>query len=265
MLIAHLSDPHLRGQGQLYQDLVDSNAMFLDALQNLDTLTPQPDLVILSGDVVDTTAGSEYAMAAEMLAQIRQPLLVIPGNHDEREGFRACFANHPYLPRSGPLHFATGDHGPVRILGLDVTVPSAHYGDMDDGCCRWLEDRLEEEPGRPTLIMMHQPPFDSGIPFIDKYHCRRGERLAAIVARFPAVERIMCGHIHRFMQLRFGGTMLATAPSTTTAIALRLGDGVEPASFVEPPAMLLHHWRPQSGLVTHYVPIGSFRGPLPFF
>ncbi len=72
MLIAHLSDPHLRGQGQLYQDLVDSNAMFLDALQNLDTLTPQPDLVILSGDVVDTTAGSEYAMAAEMLVPLHR-------------------------------------------------------------------------------------------------------------------------------------------------------------------------------------------------
>jgi Icc protein len=239
--------------------------MFLDALRHLQAMTPQPDLVVLSGDVVDTAAGSEYEMAAELLAQVRQPLLIIPGNHDERNGFRACFAHHPHLSRSGPLHFAAGAHGPVRILGLDVTVPGAHHGDMDDGCCRWLEERLEEEPDRPTLIMMHQPPFESGIACIDDYHCRHGERLAAIVLRFPAVERILCGHIHRFMQLRFGGTMLVTAPSTTTAIALRLGDGAEPASFVEPPAMLLHHWRPHTGLITHHVPIGSFRGPLPFF
>jgi len=67
------------------------------------------------------------------------------------------------------------------------------------------------------------------------------------------------------MQLRFGGTMLVTAPSTTTAIALRLQDGAKPASFIEPPAMLLHHWRPHLGLITHLVPIGSFQGPLPFF
>jgi hypothetical protein len=59
--------------------------------------------------------------------------------------------------------------------------------------------------------------------------------------------------------------MLVTAPSTTTAIALRLAENAEPASFVEPPAMLLHHWRPQHGLITHLVPIGSFRGPLNFF
>jgi 3',5'-cyclic AMP phosphodiesterase CpdA len=136
---------------------------------------------------------------------------------------------------------------------------------MDDAACHWLEERLEEQPDRPTIIMMHQPPFDSGIPFIDAYNCRQGERLADIVARYPKVERILCGHIHRFMQLRFGGTMLVTAPSTTTAIALRLQDNARPASFVEPPAMLLHHWRPQHGLVTHLVPIGSFRGPLNFF
>jgi Icc protein len=58
--------------------------------------------------------------------------------------------------------------------------------------------------------------------------------------------------------------MLCTAPSTTTAIALRLSPDAKPASYVEPPAMLLHDWRPDTGLITHFVPIGSFRGPLPF-
>jgi len=221
-------------------------------------------LILLSGDLVDMGTEAEYNLAAEMLALIPQPVLVIPGNHDERERFRACFGHSSYMPNSGPLHFAAGDQGAVLILGLDITVPGAHHGDMDDAACLWLEQRLAEEPDRPTLIMMHQPPFDSGIPYIDAYCCRQGERLAAIVSRYPAVERILCGHIHRFMQLRFGATMLVTAPSTTTAIALRLREGAEPASFVEPPAMLLHHWRPQLCLITHLVPIGSFQGPLPF-
>ncbi len=67
------------------------------------------------------------------------------------------------------------------------------------------------------------------------------------------------------MQARFGGTMLIGAPSTTTAIALRLAPDAEPASYVEPPALLLHRWTPGSGLLTHFVPIGCFPGPLPFF
>ena len=265
MLIAQLSDPHLRPRGVLYQGLVDSNAMLVAAIETLNRLSPAPDVVILSGDVVDTGTPEEYALAQELLGQIRQPLFAIPGNHDEREAFRLSFGARGHLPKSGPLHFVVGDLGPVRIIGLDITVPGFHYGNMDDDAAAWLESALAAEPLRPTIIMVHQPPFASGITYIDEYSCRLGERLAGIVAHYPAVERIVCGHIHRFMQLRFRGTMLVTAPSTTTAIALRLAVDAEPASFVEPPALLLHHWKPETGLITHFVPIGEFRGPLPFF
>jgi len=264
MLIAHLSDPHVRPRGVLYQNLVDSNAMFEAAVRHLNSLSPRPDVVILSGDLVDFGTEEEYAHARELLAPIREPLLVIPGNHDEREAMRRSFPDHAYWPKSGPMSFSTTAFGPVRIIGFDITVPGKHHGDVDDAAVAWLDATLAREPDRPTIIMMHQHPFASGIPYIDKYDCRRGERLAEVVSRYPAVLRILCGHIHRHMQLQFGGTILCTAPSTTTAIALRLDPAATPASFVDPPAMLLHHWHPDTGLITHYVPIGDFRGPLPF-
>jgi 3',5'-cyclic AMP phosphodiesterase CpdA len=264
MLIAHLSDPHLRPAGVLYQGLVDSNAMFEQAVRHLNSLRPRPDAVVLSGDLVDDGTPAEYETARRLLAPIEQPLFMIPGNHDERDAFRRYFSDHAYLPASGPLHFAAAGLGPVRIIGLDITVPGQHHGDIDDNAVRWLETTLAAEPDRPTIVMMHQPPFESGIPYVDKYLCRRGGRLADVIARFPAVERILCGHIHRHMHLRFGGTMLCTAPSTTTAIALRLWPEAERATYIEPPAFLLHRWTPRTGLVTHHVPIGDFRGPLPF-
>jgi 3',5'-cyclic AMP phosphodiesterase CpdA len=264
MLIAQLSDPHVCPPGVLYQGVVDSNAMFEAAIRHLNALSPRPDLVLLSGDIVQNGTPGEYAIARKLLAEIAQPLLLIPGNHDDRDVLRQCFADHAYLPASGPLHFIAAGHGPVRIIGLDVTIPGVHHGDMDDGAVQWLESALAAEPSRPTIIMMHQPPFESGMPYIDVYLCRRGSRLADVVARFPAVERILCGHIHRFMQLRFGGTMLCTAPSTATAIALRLRPDATGASYIEPPALLLHRWAANTGLVTHLVPIGSFPGPFPF-
>jgi hypothetical protein len=61
------------------------------------------------------------------------------------------------------------------------------------------------------------------------------------------------------MQLRFGGTLLCTAPSTTTAIALDLRRDARPQSNVEPPGFLLRHWR-----LTHRLPVGTFPGPYPF-
>ncbi|MCK0196706.1 phosphodiesterase [Ancylobacter sp. 6x-1] len=265
MLIAQLSDPHLRPAGRLYQRLVDSNALFAQAVAQLRTLVPAPDLVLLTGDVVEEGTAEDYAFARTLLAQLPAPLLVLPGNHDARAAFRAAFADHAHLPAQGSLHFAV-DHGPLRIVGLDVTVPGEHHGVVDEAAAGWLEATLAAAPERPTLLMMHQPPIRSGISCIDAYRCFGEVRLAAVIARHPQVERVLCGHVHRAMQARFGGTLLMTAPSTCTAIGLRLDTGEEEGvSFLEPPAFLLHRWSAEEGLVTHHVPIGRFPGPLPFF
>lgn len=268
MLIAQISDPHIRARGQLYQGVVDSNAMFAAAVAHLNALDPRPDLVLLSGDVVDAGSAAEYANALALLAALDIPCRVIPGNHDDRAAFHAAFtaAGHDYLPPSAeaPLHYVVDDFSPLRVIAFDVTLPGRHHGDIDDAALAWLERALAAEPERPTLLMMHQPPFATGIPYLDPYGCRNGAALAALVARHPAVERIACGHVHRFMHLRFGGTVLCTAPSTTTAIALQLRPDAKPQSYIEPPACLLHHWTEPQGLVTHLSMIGQFPGPYPF-
>lgn len=264
MLIAHLSDPHVRPKGELYQGVVDSNAQFAAAIAHVNRLDPRPDLVLLTGDLVDHGHVDEYEMLARLLAVLKIPVLAIPGNHDEREAFRQAFAGQSWLPKAGPIDYVNGDRGPVRIVALDVTLPGLHHGVVSEEGAAWLDRVLAEEATRPTIVMMHQPPFDTGIPYMDPYSCREGQRLAAVVARHPQVERILCGHVHRVMQMRFGGTTLCTAPSTTTAIALQLRPDARPASHIEPPAMLLHHWQEGTGLITHVVPIGTFPGPYPF-
>lgn len=265
MLIAQLSDPHVCGEKILYQGLVDSNAMLAAAVRHLNALSPAPDVVILTGDVTENGTLEEYANSRKLLSEIKQPLIVIPGNHDQRDAFRAGFSDKDYLPKAGPIHFAVSGLGDVRIVALDVTVPGAHHGDIDDTAIAWLETCLAEEPDRPTILMLHQPPFRSGIPYLDQYRCFGAERLEGLLQSYNNVELVVCGHVHRFMVRRFAGTVICTAPSTTTSIALRLAADAEPASFIEPPALLLHHWSANSGLTTHYVPIGQFPGPYDFF
>jgi Icc protein len=263
MWIAQLSDPHVRPAGVLYKNVMDSNASLTAAVHQINRLVPCPDLVVLTGDIVDEGHPAEYAAAGAILAELKPRLLLIPGNHDERSAFRAAFPGHAYLPADGSFHYQD-TAGPVRVIGLDVTVPGLHHGDLTDQAAIWLESTLAAEPDRPTIVMMHQPPITTGIPYLDKYNCRGADRLAAIISRFPAIERILCGHVHRAMQMRFAGTLLCSAPSTATAIALRPIADAEPASFLEPPGFLLHHWRPDMGVLTHLVPVGAFPGPFPF-
>lgn len=264
MWIAQISDPHVRPHGVLYQNIVDSNAMLGAAVAQINALRPAPDVVVLTGDVVDEGSAEEYATARSILAELKAPLRVIPGNHDERRALRAAFADHAYLQGDGPIHFADDGLGPVRIVAVDVTIPGKHHGRFDESAAAWLEGVLARVPERPTLVLMHQPPFACDVPYLDKYWCEGGGLLAEVIGQFPAVERITCGHVHRHMLLRFGGTTLCTAPSTATAIALQPLPDARPASYLEPPGFLLHHWTQGRGLLTHLVPIGRFPGPYPF-
>ena len=263
MWIAQISDPHVCPRGVLYQGVVDSNAALAAAIAQVNLLDPQPDVVLLTGDVVDDGTPEAYAVAREILTALKARLLVIPGNHDERSAFRAAFADQGGMPSEGPINFIDDASGPVRILGFDVTLPGLHHGAIDEASALWLEGALASDPDRPTVIMMHQPPITCEVPYLDAYRCLDADRLSAVISRYPAVERILCGHVHRQMLTRFAGTLLCTAPSTVTAIALRPYETAEIASSIEPPAFLLHHWR-AGAMLTHHVPIGSFPGPYPF-
>ncbi len=53
MLIAQLSDVHVRPRGRRYKDVVDSNRMFAEAIAHVQSLDRRPDLVVLTGDLVD--------------------------------------------------------------------------------------------------------------------------------------------------------------------------------------------------------------------
>ncbi|HTE36815.1 MAG TPA: metallophosphoesterase, partial [Reyranella sp.] len=124
---------------------------------------------MLSGDLVDKGAPPEYAKLRALLRGLEIPSLVIPGNHDDRDAFRNAFRDHDYLPDTGPMHYAVGTDGAVRVVALDVTLPGLHHGAVDEAGARWLDETLEQEPARPTIVMMHQPPFETGVPYLDLY------------------------------------------------------------------------------------------------
>jgi 3',5'-cyclic AMP phosphodiesterase CpdA len=262
MLLAQISDLHVRPAGALYKDVVDSNAMCAAAIDHLNRLDPRPELVLITGDLVDEGIDAEYATLRSLLSELQTPCLLMPGNHDDRETLARHFSDHAYLPTSGPKHYLIERHA-VRIMALDTTVPGAHHGDVDAAGLAWLDDALRATRGAPAIVLMHHPPIACGIPYLDRYMCRRPERIAEVIARFDHVERVQCGHVHRPIQQRWAGTLLCCCPSTATQIALQLRPDAPPPSWSEPPACLLHWWR-DGVMLTHTSYIGRFAGPYPF-
>ncbi len=264
MRIAHMSDFHVTAPGTLYQGIVPSNEMAKAAIAHVNALTPAPDLVLFTGDLTEHGLTEEYALGRCILDDLKAPYLVLPGNHDDRTNFRHAFRDHLYLPAQGPLHFVVDDH-PVRVIGLDCTVPGQHHGALDPDGLDWLEACLTADTHTPTVLATHHHPYPSGIPYLDAYDNRSGPAIADVLRRFDNIHRVLFGHVHRMMMASFGGTLAVSAPSTASQIALRTHSDAAPASLMEPPGILLHRLDPQAGCVTHLSPIGDFGPAMDFF
>jgi 3',5'-cyclic AMP phosphodiesterase CpdA len=248
----------------LYKGVADSNRMLREAIDHLQGLDRRPDLVLLTGDLVDEGHPDEYANALELLQPLDIPYLVAAGNHDHRDCLRAAFAGHAYLPRQGPLHYCIDEY-PVRIVVLDSCPPGQHHGHIDGEGLDWLQATLAANPLKPTVVVMHHPPFVSGIAYLDDYRYIDAAPLESVFRSFSNIEAVLCGHVHRSMVRRWAGTVVAACPSTTTQIALQLKPDAAPQSYLGPPVCMLHLWHDAHGLVSHTSYIGKYPGPYPFF
>lgn len=264
MIIAQISDMHVRQKGELSYDRVDTAPFLERAITEIRQLRPRPDVVVATGDLVDGGTLGEYAEVKRLLSPLAIPVYVIPGNHDDREALAAAFAAAGYLPRAAAhLQYVVDDH-PVRLIGLDTLVPGQPHGDLCAERLAWLAERLAEVPDKPTILMMHHPPFRAGIGHMDSKGLVGCDALARILRQYKNVERILCGHLHRAIHARFAGTIASVAPSTAHQVVLDLRPEA-PSDFVmEPPAYQLHVWWPETPLVTHTAYVGRFDGPYPF-
>ncbi|MEJ0069683.1 MAG: phosphodiesterase [Pseudomonadota bacterium] len=264
MLIAQLTDLHIKPPGRFAYGVVDTATLLRAAIDNLLAQPRPPDVVLLTGDLVDAGLAEEYALLRQLLVPIRCPIYVIPGNHDARATLRAGFADHAYLPPGdGFIQYVIDDH-PVRLIGLDSVEPGEAGGRLCPARLAWLDDQLARAPTRPTVIFLHHPPFPTFIDHMDKIGLSDPAPFAALIRRHPQVERVLAGHLHRSIQARWAGTIASTAPSPAHQVTLDLRpDGA--ASFaLEPPGYQLHLYDPAAGIISHTVTVGSFPGPYPF-
>lgn len=267
MLLAQLSDPHITAPGTQLYNRVDTARHLQEAVGALMALDSRPDVVVLTGDLVDRGSAAEYSHLRDLVRPITDagiPLYVIPGNHDHREAMQTAFADQSWMPQAPNFIQYVVEDFPVRLIMLDTWVPKKPYGELCDARLAWLECALADGKERPTIVMLHHPPFRTFIDGMDAMGLKRPEPFAAIVQRHPEIERVLCGHLHRPIQTRFAGTLAQTAPSTAHQLTLGLAPGTEESYIMEPPGFLLHRFSAATGVVTHTVTVGAFSGPFPF-
>jgi 3',5'-cyclic-AMP phosphodiesterase len=251
MLIAQITDLHAGITVDVDGRAIDTTEGARRAVAHLNALSPSPDAVVVTGDLVAEERLDHYLSVAKVLGELTMPVYLIPGNHDDRALMREVFGEHGYFPADTDFLHYTVETFELRLVALDTHDPGKISGLMCEERLAWLDQRLTAAPDRPTLIVMHHPPFATGIPEFDAIGLHGAAAFAEVITRHPQVQAIACGHVHRDIVTARFGTLVTITPSTGWQYALQLIEGPRVVRVAEPPATLLFRWDSNSGLTCH--------------
>jgi 3',5'-cyclic-AMP phosphodiesterase len=240
ILIAHLSDVHFDGSDR-------SVARSTRVMNHLNSLRRPVDVILVTGDIADRGRPAEYDDAAKVLTA-PAPVLLCPGNHDQRGPYREGLLNQPSGP--GPINAVHHVAGAVFAM-CDSSIPERAAGRLDDETFTWLEGVVADHPDEPVFICFHHPPVLLHSPFIDEIRQYEVERLEDLVRRSPQVVALLCGHAHTPAVSTFGGRPLVVAPGVASTLRLPW----EPEDVIDyslPPAFAYHILDDQRRLTTHF-------------
>ncbi len=251
MLIAQISDPHVTTEGTAIRALVDTPQRLIDAFRSCAELPRTPDVILLTGDLVNDATPEEYALLAETLRHAPCPILPIPGNHDDATLLSATFTASGRCPvplpdGDGPFHYSVDDFE-LRFVALDSTDPGNHSGLVTPSASRWLDTMLAERPDTPTIVFMHHVPYPTGSWWFDYNGVAGAALLRDVFERHPQVVRVVSGHVHRNTSTQWGALTLSSAPSTAYLSGTGVGDG--PPVIVDQRSPVQLFWWTGDGIV----------------
>jgi 3',5'-cyclic-AMP phosphodiesterase len=242
MIIGHISDTHLDG-GERALTRTRRVMRFLQGCR--------VDVIVATGDLADHGQISEYEeVKAELAADV--PVLMLPGNHDNRSAYRKVLLGDEGDAPINQLHRV----GDVLFALCDSTIPGHDEGLLAAQTLDWLREVLAQAD-RPVLIGLHHHPIPLHNPLVDGIRLRNAERLSAIVEQSSKVAAVLCGHAHSAAAGTFAGRPLLAAPGvvSTTRLPWTTTDELtwtNTADLLDPPSIAFHVLDDDGRLTTHF-------------
>ena len=218
MKLIQVTDPHLRGDGQPICGL-DPAANLAKAVADINRNHADADLVVFTGDLSDDGSQASYRTLADLLEPLIPPSRLMLGNHDNRSAFLAVF---PDAPAEDGFVQSILDAEVARLVFLDTLDEGAVAGRLCGRRLAWLDRRLGEASA-PTLVFMHHPPLDIGMPPLDEVKLADPQALADVLRLHGNVRHLFAGHVHRLCGGVWNGIAFSTGRGTNHQTAPLFG------------------------------------------
>jgi len=234
MKVIQVTDTHLNSnKADLYGLNPYKN---LEACVNsINKLHSDSELCIITGDLTNNGDREAYKAFREILQKLKISYCPLIGNHDQREVFSNIFPevlldDNGFVQQSIKIPFG-------YIILLDTVEKDNDWGSFCIKRKNWLEDQLESTGNEPVYLFMHHPPFNIGIPALDRINIKKGSNLfEKIVKRYPNIKHIFFGHVHRIVSGSWLGIPYSSVRGTNHQIQLDLKENLSLNCCHEQPA-----------------------------
>src|SRR4028118_139210 len=208
LVIAQLTDLHLFASASKELLGLPTAKSFDAVLEQLQKLVPQPDILLLTGDLSQDGKPESYQYLQDSLKPLGIPTYWLPGNHDEPTVMEQVLNQAPISPEKS---FQAGGW---QFLLLNSAVSGYVHGQLSPESLDWLNLQLQQTRERPTLIGLHHPPLLVNSDWLDSSTLQNSEELFETIARHPQVRLVVFGHIHQEFEQSHRGVHYLGSPST---------------------------------------------------
>jgi 3',5'-cyclic-AMP phosphodiesterase len=208
ILVAQLTDTHLFADRTQTMLGCRTNPAFDSVIHAIARLQPQPDILLLTGDLSQDETRESYLYLRSQIDPLQIPTYWIPGNHDQGLSDMEQVLNSSMI--STDKEFQKDNWNFILLNTMMMGKVQGHLAKAE-------LDRLEQQLqayAQPTIVVLHHPPLPVGAACMDKIRLENSDELFAILDRFSQVRIVLFGHIHHATEQLRGDVRYIGTPAT---------------------------------------------------
>lgn len=209
LTVLQLTDTHLHATTDSRMRGVRTHETYgaiLDAA--LERGPSKPDVIVVTGDVVQDESRRGYQHFRDSLEQCGVPVLVTSGNHDDPLMMAEVLSSHPFQVDCS-----------IRFEQWSLIAVSTHLlgedaGGLGERRLANLRRSFAEHRDQHILVCMHHHPIPMGSLWLDAVALRDADDFLQLIDTFDNVRAVICGHVHQASERDRNGVTYFSTPST---------------------------------------------------
>lgn len=207
--IVQITDLHILADEEATISGVNTSQSLALVINDIQSLTPPPQLVIASGDLTDDGSAAAYRKLKSLFGKLDYPVYILAGNHDEIAVMQSeLVGDNVFYQRQISLD-------DWQILLVNSKARDGSFGFTSKAELCWLNDELDKAK-QPVLLAMHHTPLRLCASQTCQF--KNAGELLSVINKHQVARGLIAGHTHNDVEEVRDNLRIMTTPSTMVQV-----------------------------------------------